>query len=399
MPEERLLVKIFSRDGKDNYTWLIAVLKGDMFKNLVDENVQGIYISRDFRSFIESLKECSFAILYHTKNRGRLNIANVTDSLYDEELRAMCAELGIPCVIVMVDDLEDSDGTVRNRILEQQFLIEECASDLILISVTEKKAANLDGDNPKLSPTPTSPSLQADYISLLNKLNQLRDYMEKATNKVCPPPKVIDLVDIKDIEAKEDDPLRNNTDLEEGIQPPRERQKLSSRMLAPFTRLTQRDKMVFFIVGGLIVLFVIILIIVLSHTLLPYKGSSDAALYIIIQALEPYGINATVWLTCILCVFHFIKIVQFSSRFLSWLKMKIDALVPWLIMVVELMTLGFSFLVEIVWSLHSVIIIISLSSSNETENDSLPEFQLSALDDAIFFRKHVSLGLVILITA
>lgn len=43
---------------------------------------------------MDDLSQCTFGILYHTKNRGRVNITDVEEALYDEELETISAELG-----------------------------------------------------------------------------------------------------------------------------------------------------------------------------------------------------------------------------------------------------------------------------------------------------------------
>ncbi|OCT64659.1 hypothetical protein XELAEV_18045758mg [Xenopus laevis] len=82
-------VGIFSRDGRENYNWLISLLHHISFYNVLPK-----YVSNRFMEFKENVSKCSFAILYHTLKRGRLNITDVTDCLYDEELEYLCQILG-----------------------------------------------------------------------------------------------------------------------------------------------------------------------------------------------------------------------------------------------------------------------------------------------------------------
>ncbi|XP_072273140.1 uncharacterized protein [Pyxicephalus adspersus] len=178
MAVQRLTVGIFSRDGPDNYKWLVNVLRMPMFQNVV-EYVLNVYITNNFRSFTDALTQCSFAILYHTKNRGRLNIANVTDSLYDEELKELNHHLG-DNVVVLVDDLDNSNDDNKRKILNEQPLIDECARELILISKMEKQAANLNGSDPRLSPPPNSHAMQDAYDSIYNKIYRIRTFLEDA---------------------------------------------------------------------------------------------------------------------------------------------------------------------------------------------------------------------------
>ncbi|XP_073491432.1 uncharacterized protein [Aquarana catesbeiana] len=178
MAVQRLTVGIFSRDGQENYKWLINLLRTAMFQSLV-EYVLNVYITNNVQIFTEALKECSFAILYHTKKRGRLNIANVQDSLYDEELRDLNDQLG-DNVVVLVDDIDDSSDSNKRRILGEQPLIRDCAQELILISELEKQAANLTGSDPRWSPAPISPAMQDAYDSIHNKIYRIRTFMEDA---------------------------------------------------------------------------------------------------------------------------------------------------------------------------------------------------------------------------
>ncbi|XP_077129794.1 uncharacterized protein LOC143785029 [Ranitomeya variabilis] len=170
-------VRIFSRDGKDNYKWLIILLY-TMFKSLVGK-VKHTYISNSGGNFITGLSQSSFAILYHTKKRGRLNIANVTDSLYDEELKDLRDHLGKSNVVVLVDDVEDSSDSNRRRILEEQQL-DSYATELILISEREKESANLMGPDPSFSESPISAQMHDAYNSLYHKLLKLKDVISNA---------------------------------------------------------------------------------------------------------------------------------------------------------------------------------------------------------------------------
>ncbi|XP_073416598.1 uncharacterized protein [Dendrobates tinctorius] len=173
-------VGIFSRDGKDNYKWLFILLC-TMFKSLV-KDINSIYISNSGQDFITGLSQSSFAILYHTKNRGRLNIANVTDSLYDEELKDLSDRLGRSNVVVLVDDVEDSSDSNRRRILEEQQL-DSYATELILISEREKESANLMGPDPSFSDSPISVQMHDAYNSLYHKLLKLKDVINNAPNR------------------------------------------------------------------------------------------------------------------------------------------------------------------------------------------------------------------------
>ncbi|MEE6519246.1 hypothetical protein FKM82_030893 [Ascaphus truei] len=130
---------IFSRTTKDKYGWMTELLKSETFKDSVAD-VCDIYISNAFLQFTEkvSQSQCRFAILYHTKNHGRINITDVTDSLYDKELRYLSDTLGKKNVIVVVDDLEDSSSEEKRRILQNQPSILRLAQEMFLFSEREK---------------------------------------------------------------------------------------------------------------------------------------------------------------------------------------------------------------------------------------------------------------------
>ncbi|XP_077303146.1 uncharacterized protein LOC143923390 isoform X7 [Lithobates pipiens] len=137
-PGKKHSVGIFSRSSDEDYSWLVELLTSENFRNSI-QDVKPCYISNNgFQRFIDDLSECTLGILYHTKNRGRVNITNVNDSLYDEELGYLEQMLGKDNVIVVIDDLEDSSDQEKKRILENQPSIKSLASDLLLISRMEK---------------------------------------------------------------------------------------------------------------------------------------------------------------------------------------------------------------------------------------------------------------------
>ncbi|XP_072273021.1 uncharacterized protein [Pyxicephalus adspersus] len=137
-PPKRDIVGIFSRSSIEDYSWLVKQLTSEHFRNQIQE-VRPCYISNNgFQTFLDNMSQCTFGILYHTKNRGRINITDVTDSLYDEELEYLQQMLGKDNVIVIIDDLQDSSNKERTRILENQPKIGKLARDLCLISHAEK---------------------------------------------------------------------------------------------------------------------------------------------------------------------------------------------------------------------------------------------------------------------
>ncbi|XP_077306206.1 taste receptor type 2 member 39-like [Lithobates pipiens] len=72
-----------------------------------------------------------------------------------------------------------------------------------------------------------------------------------------------------------------------------------------------------------------------------------------VNYLTVFVIASTSWLTCTLCFFYFLKIVQFKPGFLAWVKMKIEMIVPWMILTVELISLSGSFLALLVYEQES----------------------------------------------
>ncbi|XP_053551199.1 uncharacterized protein LOC128642453 isoform X2 [Bombina bombina] len=134
-------VGIFSRDGESCYSWLVTYLL--TFLALGD--VHPVYITNNnYHSVRENISLCNFAILYHTKRRGRVNITDVTDSLYEDELNMLSRSLGKENVIVVIDDLDDSGSVVKDTILQNQPSIRRLTKDLFLFSVQDKQYINVD---------------------------------------------------------------------------------------------------------------------------------------------------------------------------------------------------------------------------------------------------------------
>uniref|UniRef100_A0A803JTQ2 Kinesin motor domain-containing protein n=1 Tax=Xenopus tropicalis TaxID=8364 RepID=A0A803JTQ2_XENTR len=132
------IVGIFSRFAESDYHWLKALLISE-FSHLV-KDVRPCHISNNGRrQFWEDVSQCTVGILYHTKRSGRLNITDVQDSLYDEELEYMSTELGKEKVIVLADDLNNSSPEEKSRILMNQPKIGIYAWDLVILTPKEKE--------------------------------------------------------------------------------------------------------------------------------------------------------------------------------------------------------------------------------------------------------------------
>ncbi|XP_068102761.1 uncharacterized protein [Hyperolius riggenbachi] len=144
----KVLVGIFSRESESTYRWVTDLLTSPQFQPLV-EDVRLVQVSNTMcghsTQLGEEIAKCQFAILYHTNNRGRLNITNVTDSLYDEELRHLSQKLGRERIIVLVDDVNSDDPLVNSRLLNDQPLINELSRLLIVMYKDEKSLYDQSG--------------------------------------------------------------------------------------------------------------------------------------------------------------------------------------------------------------------------------------------------------------
>ncbi|OCT64656.1 hypothetical protein XELAEV_18045755mg [Xenopus laevis] len=169
MGKNKLTVGIFSRDASDNYKWLIDLLEGT-FSHGVENIVIPVYVGNDFFEFLSNVNQCKFAILYHTQKRGRLNVTDVTDSLYDRELENLSSVLGKENVIVVLDDLVDNSDSKKNDIVKSQPKINEYSCDLLLISEKKKQAFITGGSDLQLKEKPLS-----DLRAKLNYIKKIMD--------------------------------------------------------------------------------------------------------------------------------------------------------------------------------------------------------------------------------
>ncbi|XP_069840815.1 putative leucine-rich repeat-containing protein DDB_G0290503 isoform X2 [Dendropsophus ebraccatus] len=140
--DSSLKISIFSRSAQSNYRWLVDWLKTTYRRKPVD--VHEVYITNNYTDFYSELQSCSFAILYHTIKQGRLNITDVTDSLYNQELEDLSIRPGKENVIVVVDDLPDTSSAEKDRILRNQPSIGRLAKDLFLFSDKRKNTESLE---------------------------------------------------------------------------------------------------------------------------------------------------------------------------------------------------------------------------------------------------------------
>ncbi|XP_040297720.1 uncharacterized protein LOC121008950 [Bufo bufo] len=134
------MVGIFSRSSTHNYRWLLQFL----YSFLPEDNVRSVLITNNSPLFISGI---SFAILYHSKTRGRINVTDVTDALYDSELKELSRALGAENVIVVIDDLDDNSEQQKNQILDNQPSIRILARDLFLFNAQNKEDLEINPTN------------------------------------------------------------------------------------------------------------------------------------------------------------------------------------------------------------------------------------------------------------
>lgn len=175
------LVGIFSREDESCYQWLSYRLV--RYKNVKD--VRSVTITNRFQRFQEETSKCNFAILYHSKKRGRVNVTDVTDSLYDEELQYLNDEYGRENVLVVIDDLDSSSEEEKRKILSHQPKIRDLAKKLFIFSAEDKAALNDGGYQTLHSP----PSALNDIRRILegNKERVVHDIEGQTDGEFSPP--------------------------------------------------------------------------------------------------------------------------------------------------------------------------------------------------------------------
>ncbi|XP_077303056.1 uncharacterized protein LOC143923321 [Lithobates pipiens] len=144
LSRKEVSLAICSRDSEENYRWLKDHVENKMFQH-TKVVVHPVYISNNANEFYKVAPRHDFAILYHTKKRGRVNVTNVTDSLYDQELRYLHDKLGKKKVVVVIDDLEESGDHEKNRIQSAQEDLHKYACNLFLFTTTDKIHINGQG--------------------------------------------------------------------------------------------------------------------------------------------------------------------------------------------------------------------------------------------------------------
>ncbi|KAM3916144.1 uncharacterized protein RB166_015509 [Leptodactylus fuscus] len=134
------VVGIFSRDCVSCFGFLADALSSE----LAVRQVRSFIITNNgFQRFQDEVSRCDCAVLYHTRNRGRVNITDVTNSLYDEEIEYLSETLGKENVIVVADDLDSSSSEMKETILQNQPRIRGMADEFFLISKADKNSPDL----------------------------------------------------------------------------------------------------------------------------------------------------------------------------------------------------------------------------------------------------------------
>ncbi|XP_068102771.1 golgin subfamily A member 6-like protein 6 [Hyperolius riggenbachi] len=134
-------ISIFSRSAENNYSWLIDRLERE--DRLNSAKVKSVAVTNSYQVFSTEMAKCQFAIVYHTQKQGRINITDVTDSLYDGELKDLSKHLGRENVIVVIDDLRNAGFEEKKRLANIQPSICRYAKDFFLFTEKEKDAENL----------------------------------------------------------------------------------------------------------------------------------------------------------------------------------------------------------------------------------------------------------------
>ncbi|CAH2308190.1 Hypothetical predicted protein [Pelobates cultripes] len=138
MAQDKLNVSVTSRAAQNNAAWFMNHLKSHRYRGLLGQVTYLPISNSNAKEWKSGVKDTTFAILYHTKCQGRINLTDVTDSIYDKELKYMSEKLGKQNVLVVVDDLEKSDNEESLRILQNQPSISKWARDLLLFNDKEK---------------------------------------------------------------------------------------------------------------------------------------------------------------------------------------------------------------------------------------------------------------------
>ncbi|KAG8433416.1 hypothetical protein GDO86_017625 [Hymenochirus boettgeri] len=78
--------------------------------------------------------------------------------------------------------------------------------------------------------------------------------------------------------------------------------------------------------------------------ILLFSPGMSSVTFIVSTCCSLFAFYSNAWLVTCLCFYFYVKIINFEHRFLSWLKMKIDTLVPWMILAAEVFSIFSSLL-------------------------------------------------------
>ncbi|XP_063285679.1 taste receptor type 2 member 40-like [Pelobates fuscus] len=79
---------------------------------------------------------------------------------------------------------------------------------------------------------------------------------------------------------------------------------------------------------------------------------TNNSIFSIIYYIMSYTIFSSSWLNAWLCLFFFLKIISFKDGCLSWLKMNISSVVPWLILISQI--ISFVSCLPLIWTITEV---------------------------------------------
>ncbi|KAG8433415.1 hypothetical protein GDO86_017624 [Hymenochirus boettgeri] len=112
-----------------------------------------------------------------------------------------------------------------------------------------------------------------------------------------------------------------------------------------------------------------------------------------VNCIAVYAFFSGGWLTTCLCFFFFMKMNNFKPGFFSWIKMKIDSLVPHLILAIEGLSICLSICLSVVYTIMypKVKAVNSTSPSVTNYNPSTNPFSLGILIVSFCFSSLISI--------
>ncbi|PIO26869.1 hypothetical protein AB205_0027750 [Aquarana catesbeiana] len=152
-------VAIFSKSEESDYSWLSQQLSS------IGLDVRSYKISSSNQPQ-ETAFQCKLVILYHNMHDGKLRLTDAKDAMYHEELEMLSIKFGKRRLIVVIDDLVDSDDKIKSQILERQPSTGRFAKDLFLFSMKEKKHLN-------------DKNLTKDGKKLMDKISTIKELLIK----------------------------------------------------------------------------------------------------------------------------------------------------------------------------------------------------------------------------